>query len=519
MNASGPDPSLSRTTFWGLFLALVLVRVPYFLTHHIQEDAYIAFRTAFNLADHGVYSFNVDEHAPGATSLLFGFLEAGLRLIFGGWAIGAILIASTIMVVGAAWLLAAALMPPGRWRAWLWAAAALMPTGLLISYSGMETALLVAAVALAVYGLGKDWRWTWIGLFLLPLIRVDAIAFGLIIIAAAIVIDWRRALVGFGALAAGYVVLLASNYALSGELLSRTMTAKEVSFHPDRSIGAILARLIKMFLTGSFLVPVETTVLMPISPLFALLFAAGMAVALWFVRSERFLLVRVGAMIAAIVLVPAAYALGGVLFSWYVWPSAWLAQVLMAFALIRWAATVGPPASRWVLAALGLGLVVLDLARLVVSYNVGAHEYRYRADVGRFIAGLARRGDTLFLEPAGYIPFYAGIKTFDEVGLASPEILRFKERDPNDWWGPFLREKHPTFVVQRQDFRHYQTYDGYHFTPAEIAWFERNYELVREFKFDPAVITDIGLARRMLGLSHDDEYLVFRYRGDRSGQS
>jgi hypothetical protein len=45
MNASGPDPSLSRTTFWGLFLALVLVRVPYFLTHHIQEDAYIAFRT------------------------------------------------------------------------------------------------------------------------------------------------------------------------------------------------------------------------------------------------------------------------------------------------------------------------------------------------------------------------------------------------------------------------------------------------------------------------------------------
>jgi hypothetical protein len=100
MNASGPDPSLSRTTFWGLFLALVLVRVPYFLTHHNQEDAYIAFRTAFNLADHGVY-----EHAPGATSLLFGFLEAGLRLIFGGWAIGAILIASTIMVVGAAWLL------------------------------------------------------------------------------------------------------------------------------------------------------------------------------------------------------------------------------------------------------------------------------------------------------------------------------------------------------------------------------------------------------------------------------
>lgn len=290
MNASGPDPSLSRTTFWGLFLALVLVRVPYFLTHHIQEDAYIAFRTAFNLADHGVYSFNVDEHAPGATSLLFGFLEAGLRLIFGGWAIGAILIASTIMVVGAAWLLAAALMPPGRWRAWLWAAAALMPTGLLISYSGMETALLVAAVALAVYGLGKGWRWTWIGLFLLPLIRVDAIAFGLIIVAAAIVIDWRRALVGLGALTAGYVVLLASNYALSGELLSRTMTAKEVSFHPDRSIGAILARLIKMFLTGSFLVPVETTVLMPISPLFALLFAAGMAVALWFVRSERFLL-------------------------------------------------------------------------------------------------------------------------------------------------------------------------------------------------------------------------------------
>ena len=41
----------------------------------------------------------------------------------------------------------------------------------------------------------------------------------------------------------------------------------------------------------------------------------------------------------------------------------------------------------------------------------------------------------------------------------------------------------PDIVVQRQDFRHYQTYDGDHFTPSEIAWFERNYELAREFKF------------------------------------
>ena len=50
---------------------------------YMQEDAFITFRTAFNLADHGIYSFNLDEQYPGATSLFFGFFVALLRYMSG----------------------------------------------------------------------------------------------------------------------------------------------------------------------------------------------------------------------------------------------------------------------------------------------------------------------------------------------------------------------------------------------------------------------------------------------------
>ncbi len=49
-----------RAGFLAVFLIALLARVPFFATHHIQEDAYITFRSAFHLADAGDY-FSISE--------------------------------------------------------------------------------------------------------------------------------------------------------------------------------------------------------------------------------------------------------------------------------------------------------------------------------------------------------------------------------------------------------------------------------------------------------------------------
>ncbi|MBP8998424.1 MAG: hypothetical protein KBG10_09100, partial [Anaerolineaceae bacterium] len=66
-----------------LFLALFLVRVPFFLTHHVQEDAYISLRCAENLAESGVYGFSPGERVSSSTARRYVFLAAAVRLLVG----------------------------------------------------------------------------------------------------------------------------------------------------------------------------------------------------------------------------------------------------------------------------------------------------------------------------------------------------------------------------------------------------------------------------------------------------
>jgi len=82
-----------------LFAALFLVRIPFFLTHHIQEDAYITWQCAVNLADHGFYSYNLLEKAGATTSHAYALMSALFRIIFGSHFIPAVLSANTLLLI------------------------------------------------------------------------------------------------------------------------------------------------------------------------------------------------------------------------------------------------------------------------------------------------------------------------------------------------------------------------------------------------------------------------------------
>jgi hypothetical protein len=520
-NASAPESfrerdsrSASSGPGWLYAIAAVAqfaLRLPFYATHHIQEDAYITFRSAFRWADAGDYSYNAGAHTPGVTSALYGPIVALLRLIFHSHAIAAVFAMNTTLVLAAAWMLAAAFLPAGRRRFWACTLIAASPPALLLSYCGMETALvicLIGALAFTVTRMPES-PLTLLPFFLAPLVRPDAIGFSFFFLIALFRINRKRAVFATAATLAGLGIMFAIQRLTTGSFLPATALAKEISNHPSHSFSAIAHRLALVYLHRSIFTPVDTKVLEPFSILITII-AIALAWAVFSSLPQR-RKVRVAwiAISACMLVIPGVYALGGVLFPWYTWPCAWLAQCALALLAALWYNRGRRSITIAVLAVIWIGFGIL---RWSVSFNDGTQLYHYRADVGRWLHQQAAPSDTLFLEPAGIIPFFAELRTTDEVGIVSPEILNYKQRFPNDWWFEFVSQKQPTWLVERADMRHYETYQHQQLSPEQIAWFTQHYELVREFHYDPAQYASAAWQRRILEHGTHADFLVYRLR-------
>jgi hypothetical protein len=58
-------------------------------------------------------------------------------------------------------------------------------------------------------------------------------------------------------------------------------------------------------------------------------------------------------------------------------------------------------------------------------------------------------GDTVFLEPLGYIGFYSQLKMLDYPGLCAPGVIAAQEELKTDSWAKLIPELHPDWLVLR----------------------------------------------------------------------
>jgi hypothetical protein len=204
----------------------------------------------------------------------------------------------------------------------------------------------------------------------------------------------------------------------------------------------------------------------------------------------------------------ALYICAIILFPWYSPPWTVLAFVALAFTLDHLANRATAAGRAWVASAARI------VATLVVGIQVGVIaatawemrvqerliEYGVRRDIGHWLHATALPGDTVFLEPLGYIGYYSQLKMYDYPGLSSREVvgeikrghLRFAE---------VIAALHPTWLVLR---------------PFEIADRTKpensalnDYELVRTWNARPALDATRLLPGRPW-LEHDAEFSVFR---------
>ena len=479
-------------------------------TGYMQEDAFITFRTAFNLADHGIYSFNLDERYPGATSLFFGFLVALVRYLGNDSAIVIVSLINIFSVLAGGYLLTVSVK-----NSWMFSrikesiplaivllSATASPALLKISSSGMETACLFFMICLSLWAISKNNLYVLCGsLALLPFVRIDSAGFCLIVLVCLFFQSKRTFLAATLAFMAGFGLLLWSNALVFDSFLPLTAQAKSISYNPDKSVLAIFERFLDLMFTNSFLLGVSTKYIPSyLYVLISLTFLVPTSLVVKHLYDKVFLKsqfhnnqknlkqssnisqedVPVYVIALATVLIPLAYSLGGVSFPWYLWPFSSLAFVLLIGFCLR---TFLNNVSEYFCLAL---IACLAALTLFININISEQESRYRASIGRYIEQISNPNDTLFLEPAGYIPFYAGIKTYDTVGLTSPKILNFHTQHGGKWWVKFVFSETPSFIVDRSPIHLSKaTADGnYNLNGSEYAWFMNNYVLEAAFNYE-----------------------------------
>lgn len=535
----------------GLRIALLLIALfvgtfhaGFLLTEYMQEDALITMRTSFNLADHGEYTFNLGEGYPGATSLLYGHYVALVRVVFGDFAILAVSVLNVAFAMSAAHLLAISLLPRhpadngalrGSMYLMFFMAAGLAPAMMRAASSGMETPILIFCMALALFFVARRSPVPLaIVLGVLPFVRIDAIAFALIVCAVVALFRIRAAVIATIGLLIGISALLIANTVIFDAVMPLTAQAKELAYQPARDAASVLARATETYFTFSFYPGITSRYIgiiiysaLGVVFFLTLVRAAWKYVPLGFTALSKHRqqmrtkiidfdwaarqTVEGPRLIMALsaLLVPAAYVYGGVLFVWYLWPFSVMAYLVLADTVFS---RFSPGFKSF--AGIAVVLSVAGALNIVTHVNIGAQESGFRAFIGTDIKSRAAKEDTLFLEPAGYIPFFADIESWDTIGLASPRVLPYRADVENlNWWVDVVQGENPTFILERQPIHTGGHVDGkYVLTDDERAWFNQRYELLAHYVYDEYLDINRGLFTPILRLGSHSDYYLYRVR-------
>lgn len=516
-------------------------------TSHTWEDYFITYRSSHNLATgHGlVYNHGDRLHTftspigvllPAAASLLTGNTsDAAALWVFRGFSI--------VAFAGAATLLFATTT---RLRYPLIAACALVgwlstdAKSVDFSINGMETGFLLLFFAYSFWALfapvsrsARMWHLgaAWIGLMWT---RPDSFIYIGLFFGALVVFnrrgetdatraEWLRQFARAAAIAAIlYLPWLLFSWQYYGSPVPHTIVAKSGAAAPRSFIG--FADFVVHF---PWRIAKEYSVLrvlfMPSYPAFggwprlgltASGWVAGTAMLLWilpWLRTETRAasLALLGA-IAYLTYFPPA------VFPWYLCLPALLAFIALAGAAgqaLEAIQRLSGPLARRLLYGASLGLIVASLTAsgwllIQVARQVRGQqtliEDGNRRLIGLWLREHARPGETVMLEPLGYIGYYSGLKMFDVPGLSSREVVAAIRR-VGIGWGHLAEELDPTWLVLREP----EIASINATSPQLLA---EKYESVRIFDVRPRV-EELGVYGRPY-LEFDSRFTVFRRHSD-----
>ena len=464
----------------------VLVKLLFLLTHHIQEDAFITWRVAQNLLDYGVIGFNGETKISASTTHLYVFVSYVFNLIFGkeNFIYPLLIFNSLLFTIGSYFLSKLILENPVHQAIFIFLFG-ILPPSIKISILGMEYGILFfLEMALLYFGFKQNKIWAQILFPILILFtRIDTVIFLGIVFLVDII--WNKKIRWFYILGGmlGVAVLMGFNWFYFGELVNNTIVAKSVTYAKNMS----LALQWKYFLMnygnfwGMLKLPGDFnpfTILVLVFELLAFLYIVSK-------RESKNLFIWIiflfGWTKQLIFISQRSY------FDWYYWvPQILLFAVILVFVLEQKTYKLW-----WISLLLIFYILPMAAFQTVHSIATGNGEWNYRRSIGLFLKDYEKdKNQYILLEPAGYIPYFSGLKAIDEVGLVDKEIQTEIKKDKANYWKNTVEKRKPKYLLAPKNL--FEGKDG--------SFYQENYRLLKEFRIKNHLNSDNKILEKIYRL-------------------
>lgn len=448
--SDGPKARVVTPLTAAVFLLALAVPVAYACyTHHVWEDFLITFRFSKNLAEGRGLTYNPPERVHGFTSPLGVLLPALFDWLLGRpadfhSALDVFRGLSALAFAGAAALTFLAVRRGKAGSSFIVSASPYLAVALLlldpksVSYSanGQEQALMLFCVGAGLYlslsAPSRVWGWWGLVFALFQWTRPDGVLYCGALALANLVFPLEGRKRALGALAKGaavgaalYMPWFVFTWAYFGSPIPQTVIAK----------SGITSTFSTVHSLPTFLAAIPMRAAAAYRPVFyqygdwqphvlgAALTIGCFALVYWMIPSRD----RLGrvASLAFFLIVP-YFALIAADFAWYYPPLALLGIAAFASGVPELAARYAPRAAP-VVAVLLVALVgerashSRDYWRLM-KIQQAAIEDGNRTQIGLFLRDRVKPGETVYLEPLGYIGYFSNAHMLDHPGLVSPQV-------------------------------------------------------------------------------------------------
>ena len=461
------DSGNKKLPIYAFFLALI-VKIIFLFTHHIQEDAFITWRVAQNLMDYGVIGFNGATKISASTTHLYVFVSYLFNLIFGKENfIEPLLVFNTVLFTIATVLLSHLLFKNNTHKAIFIVLFGLLPPSIKISILGMEYGILFfLEMALLYYGFKKEKKWV---LFFLPVLimftRIDTVIF----LGITFIIDtvWNKKIrwsYVFGGIF-GLAVALSFNWFYFGEVVNNTIVAKKLLY--DGNFSAKQNWEYFNYNYGNFWGMVK----LPgnFNPITIMIAVFELLCFIYLVRQQNkrnfFLwVIFIFAWVKQIVFLSQKS-----LFDWYYW----VPQILLFVPVLIFILEIKEKRNLWLSIFVVFYILPMVAFQAVHSIATGNGEWNYRREIGLFLHRYEKdKKQWILLEPAGYVPYFSGLKTIDEVGLVDKEIQNEIRKDKKNYWLNTVKKRQPKFLLSYKNL----------FLTKDSVYYQQHYQLIKEFR-------------------------------------
>lgn len=171
-------------------------------------------------------------------------------------------------------------------------------------------------------------------------------------------------------------------------------------------------------------------------------------------------------------------------FDWYYW----VPQLLLFVPILVFIIEQKTKKALWISLLSIFYIIPMIIFQAVHSIATGNGEWNYRRNIGLYLNKHEKdKNQWIFLEPAGFVPYFSGLKTIDEVGLVDKNIQNEILNDRENYKYNTIRKRKPKYIL---------SYDNL-YKDKNAKFYEENYKLIKKFRIGEHLNSDVPILKKI----------------------